>query len=161
MVLKFLLGMPPLLYAIIISMLPFFELRGGIPFAVAAGTDVWQAFVFCTIANIAVIPLIYLFLDTLHGVLMKISLYKRIFTKVVHKTRKKVEKYVQKYGYFGLLIFVSIPIPGSGAWAGVLGAWLLGMEKIRAMKYIAAGVAVAGIILALGMRGILFGLNGA
>ena len=160
MVLRYFLAVPPVIYAVILSMLPFFELRGGIPLAVAAGVDVWQAFVLCTLANVAVIPLIYLFLDTLHNALMRIGLYKSIFNRVVHRTRKKIEKYVEKYGYFGLFIYVSIPIPGSGAWAGVLGAWLLGMEKRRAMKYIAAGVVVAGIILAVGMRGILFGLNG-
>ncbi|MBW2994934.1 small multi-drug export protein, partial [Candidatus Woesearchaeota archaeon] len=139
MALKFLLS-TALLYAIIISMLPFGELRVGIPLAAATGVNILYAFVMCTFANIIMIPFIFLFLDTIHKILMKIKFYERIFKLVVHRVRKKVTKYVEKWGYLGLLIFVSIPLPGSGAWTGVLGAWLFAMDRNKSMIYIAGGV---------------------
>jgi len=159
MVLKFLLSVPALLYAILISMLPFGELRIGIPLAAAAGVNLWSAFLMCTFANVIMIPLIFLFLDTLHNFLMKIRLYERLFKKVIHRVRKKVTKYVEKWGYIGLLIFVSIPLPGSGAWTGVLGAWLFGMERNKSMIAVAGGVLIAGILVSLAMAGIITGVN--
>ena len=113
----------------------------------------------CTAANIVMIPFIFLFLDTIHNLLMEFKLYAKIFDIVVHRVRKKVTKYVEKWGFIGLLLFVSIPLPGSGAWSGVLGAWLFAMDRKKSMIGIAAGVLIAGILVSLAMAGIVNGLN--
>ena len=159
MVLRFFLSINPLLYAILISMLPFGELRIGIPLAAATGINLLSAFLLCTLANIVAIPLVFLFLDTLHILLMKMKWYERLFKRVIHRVRKKVTKYVEKYGYVGLLLYVSIPLPVSGAWTGVLGAWLFGMDRKKSMIAIACGVIIAGVAVTLAMAGIIKGIN--
>ena len=157
--LDFLLQINPLLYAIIISFLPIAELRVGIPVAVASGTPLFWAFFWCTLANIFVTPVAFLFLETLHKLLMKIKFYRKIFNKVVERTRKKAQKVVDKYGAFGLAIFVAIPLPGTGAWAGSLAAWIFGLEKKKSFLAISLGVLIAGVLVTLASAGVLNGIS--
>jgi uncharacterized membrane protein len=159
MVLKYFLSIPPLLYAVLISMLPLGELRAGIPLAAATGVNLISAFLMCTLANIIVIPLIFLFLDTVHLLLLKMKWYEKLFKRVIHRVRRKTAKYVEKYGYFGLLLYVSIPLPVSGAYSGVLAAWLFDMDKKKAMIAVASGVLIAGTLVTLAMAGIITGIN--
>ncbi|TXT45659.1 MAG: hypothetical protein FD137_1373 [Spirochaetes bacterium] len=91
--------------------------------------------------------LAFVFLSTFHRFLYRFAWYKKFFDRFVEKTRRKVHKQVEKFGYWGLLFFVAIPFPVTGAWTGALGAWILGMEKKKAILAIAGGVIVAGIIV--------------
>ena len=149
--------MNPIILAIFLSMAPISELRGGIPFAMLNGINPLAAYIICVIANIAVVPLIFFFLDTLHHQFYRIKVYKRIFDKFVERTRKKLHKKVEKYGYLGLTLFVAVPLPVTGAWTGTLGAWLFGMDKMKAMLAILLGVLIAGVIVTAAM---LAGGNG-
>ncbi len=138
----------PLLTALF-ALLPISELRGSIPFAVINGMGILPAAILSTLVN-ATVPLIaFIFLSTVHKLLYKWSLYHDFFDKFVEKTRLKVHPQVEKYGYLGLLIFVAIPLPMTGAWTGALGAWVLGMDKRKATLAIAGGVLVAGLIVTL------------
>jgi uncharacterized membrane protein len=76
-------------------------------------------------------------------------MYKKFFDTFVEKTRSKVKPKVERYGYLGLMFFVAIPLPITGAWTGALGAWVLGMDKKKASIAIICGVIVAGIIVSL------------
>jgi len=67
----------------------------------------------------------------------------------VERARKKVHAKVEKYGYWGLLLFVAVPLPVTGAWTGTLGAWVLGLSYKKAFFAIAGGVVLAGIIVSL------------
>lgn len=134
---------------ILLSMLPISELRGGIPLAIAYGISPFTAFLVCTLANILIIPIVFLFLVTLNKLFLKIDLYSRFFHHFLERAQHKIHKQVEKYGYIGLLIFVAIPLPMTGAYTGTLGAWALGMDKKKSFAAIAAGVIVAGVIVTL------------
>lgn len=138
-----------LLAATFLSLLPISELRGAIPFAVVRGMDLLQSALWCTLIN-ATVPLIaFVFLSTLHRLFYSIPMYKKFFDTFVEKTRSKVKPKVERYGYLGLMFFVAIPLPITGAWTGALGAWVLGMDKKKASIAIICGVIVAGIIVSL------------
>lgn len=144
----------PLLTALL-ALIPISELRGAIPFAVIKGMGLLPAAILSTLVN-ATVPLIaFIFLSTIHKLLYKWRLYHDFFDRFVEKARLKVHAQVEKYGYLGLLVFVAIPLPMTGAWTGALGAWVLGMDKRKATLAIAGGVLVAGIVV-----GLLVGLLG-
>jgi uncharacterized membrane protein len=130
-----------------LSFLPISELRGGIPFLVANGAAIPFAFAYCTILNALVAPVAFIFLATFHKLFLHMSWYRNLFERFVDRARDKVKKEVDKYGYWGLMVFVAIPLPVTGAWTGALGAWILGMERKKAIPVIAAGVLIAGIIV--------------
>ncbi len=139
--------MSAIINAILLSLAPIAELRGGIPLALASGIDPVTAYLACVAANILIIPIVFLFLGTLHNLFMKIPVYKKRFDRFLEKTHKKTHKKVEKFGYIGLTIFVMIPLPITGAYTGTLAAWLFGMNKTRSFFSIALGVIIAGIIV--------------
>jgi uncharacterized membrane protein len=141
--------MDPLLHAFLISLLPIAELRGGIPYAVAHDEHILTAFIVCVISNMLIIPLLYLFLETLHKPFYRIKPYRYLFDKWVERTRKKAEAKIGKYGYWGVMLFVAIPLPVTGAYTGTLAAWLLNLQKRKAVWYLALGVVIAGIIVSV------------
>jgi uncharacterized membrane protein len=138
-----------LLQVILLSFAPISELRGGIPLALAYHYSPIFSFLICTLANIAVAPLLFIFLETFNKLFLKIPAYNRFFHRNVDKARKKIHEKVEKYGYLGLMIFVAIPLPLTGAYTGALGAWALGMSKKKSFAYISLGVIIAGIIVTL------------
>jgi len=138
-----------ILQIILLSMAPISELRGGIPLAIASGISPLSAFLICVLANIVIIPIAFLFLDTINILLLKIPSYNAFFHRTLERSRNKIHKSIEKYGYLGLAIFVAIPLPLTGAYTGVLGAWALGMNKMKSFASIAIGVIIAGIIVTL------------
>jgi uncharacterized membrane protein len=136
-----------ILQVIILSMLPFSELRGGIPLAVALGINPFLAFIIAVAANIAVVPLIFLFLDYMHEHFMKIPFYARAFNHFLERARRKSEKKLGQWGYFGLLLLVAVPLPVTGAYTGTLAAWFFELDRKKSMMTIAGGVIIAGIIV--------------
>lgn len=141
--------MNSLIYSVLLSLMPISELRGGIPFAIATGNSFFIAFVVCVLANILVIPVVFLFLESIHKILYPIGIYKRFFDKIDRRTRKKIQKKWQKYEYLALFLFVAVPLPITGAYTGTLAAWLLGAEKKKAFLFLSLGVVFAGIIVTL------------
>ena len=138
-----------ILQTILLSLLPISELRGGIPYAFSQGMNIFVAYALCVFSNILVIPLLYLFLETLHKPLYRIGLYKKLFDFWVTRTQKKAEDKIGKYGYWGVMLFVAIPLPITGAYTGTLAAWLLKLDKKKAFWYLALGVVIAGIIVSV------------
>jgi len=137
------------LQSILLSLAPISELRGGIPVAVANDISLPIAYVICVLANILVIPIFYIFLNTLHKQFYRISLYQKIFDKYVNRTIKRAEQKVGKYGYWGVMLFVAIPLPVTGAYSGTLAAWLLKLDMKKAAWYLMLGVVIAGIIVSI------------
>ena len=136
-----------LVIAALLSLLPVSELRGAIPFAVASGMPLLLAAAWCVAWNALAGPLAYLFLSTVHRFLYRWRAYASFFDRFVERARAKVHASVEKYGYWGLMVFVAIPLPLTGAWTGALGAWVLGMERRKSMLSVALGVLVAGIVV--------------
>ena len=137
----------------IISLLPILELRGGLIAARILGVEFIKAFIICYIANILPVPFILLFINWIFNKMSKWKPTKKIVDWLSNKTLKKKDQ-IDKYGYFGLFLFVGIPLPGTGAWTGSLLAILLNLDKKKSFITISIGVLAAGIIMSLLSYGI-------
>lgn len=131
------------------TLLPISELRGAIPYAVINGMHPLTAYFFCVILNALLGPLVYLFLDSLHRLFYRWNWYRSLFDKIVTRARHKVESQVEKFGYLGIMLFVGIPLPITGAYTGTLGAWILGLDRRKTVIAVAGGAAISGIIVSL------------
>ena len=136
-----------LFYAILLSLLPIAELRGGIPYAIANNINPFIAYFICVGANVLAFPIVFFFLEFLHPLFLKIDLYKNLFDKFVIKTREKLNDKIKKYGFWGLMIFVMIPLPVTGAYTGSFAAWLFNIPKKKAFLSVVLGVVISGIIV--------------
>jgi len=139
--------MNPLLFTIFLAFLPISELRGAIPYALAKGYPLYFAYPLCVAVNAMVAPLGFLFLSTVHMWMNRFRWYHRMINPLIERARHKVDAKVQKYGYWGIMLFVAIPLPVTGAYTGTLGAWILGLGKRRTIAAVFAGVVIAGIIV--------------
>ena len=136
----------------LISMVPVIELRGAIPYGQAAGLPFWECFFLCVIGNALPVPFILLFIRYILNWMKRV----KHLDKIAIWVEKKADKHsgaVTKYATWGLLLFVAIPLPGTGAWTGALIAALLDMRMKKAIPSIFAGVVIAGLIVS----GITFG----
>ena len=138
-----------IIWSIIWSILPISELRGGIPYAIANDVNPFLAYFICVGANILAFPIVFLFLEFLHPLFLKVGIYQKLFDKFVLKTRKKLETKIKKYGFWGLMLFVMIPLPVTGAYTGSLAAWLFNIPKKKAFISVALGVIISGIIVTI------------
>lgn len=130
------------------SMIPIIELRGAIPMGVAFGLPWWQNFLICVIGNMLPVPIILLFVNRFIHWCAK-SRFK-FFNKCANFLLGKVEKKrasIEKYSFWGVTLFVGIPLPGTGAWTGSLVAAVLDMNFWKAMLSAFIGVVMAGIIM--------------
>ncbi len=137
----------------LISLLPVLELRGGLIAAALLDIPFWRAFLVCFIANLLPIPFIILFIKKIFAWLRKYKFFAKIIEKLEAKTEKNKEK-VMRYELWGLLIFVAIPLPGTGGWTGALFAGLLDLDIKKSFPIIALGVLIAGIIMSIVSYGI-------
>jgi len=138
----------------IISLMPILELRGGLIAATLLGLDGLYSFVICLIANIIPIPFILWLITPLFNKMKKTKLFKGLVDKLERKAMSKKEQ-IEKLQYFGLMLFVGIPLPGTGAWTGCLIAALLDMNKKKAFVAAVLGVIMAGIIMMILSYGLL------
>lgn len=147
-------GLPREWIAFVVSALPIAELRGGIPVATSMGMDWRSAYLVCAAGNfVPVIPIVLLF-DPVFRFLRRWRLFDRFFTWLFARTRKR-SAVVEKYEALGLIIFVAIPLPVTGAWTGALAAYLFGVRPRYAIPAIALGILLAGIIVTLATQGVL------
>ena len=146
-----------------VSMVPIIELRGAIPYAVGFGLPLLPSYIIAIIGNMIPVPFIFLFA---RKVLVWGSTKKYIgkfFTWCLKKGEKGGEKLKQSAGkglYIALLIFVGIPLPGTGAWTGTLAASLLNMDFKKSTLAVMGGVILAGIIMGILSLGVFKGLIG-
>ncbi|MBN2127348.1 MAG: small multi-drug export protein [Candidatus Diapherotrites archaeon] len=135
-----------LLYLVLISFIPGIELRGAIPTGILLyGLNPLLVFFVSTLANIILILPIYIFLGFFFDLIKNLPILKTLIQRI----QLKAEKYVEKYGFIGLTVFVAIPLPLTGAYSGVLGAYLLGIKKRKAIPAISLGVLIAGVIVTI------------
>ena len=139
---------PPELTIFIISLLPILELRGGMIAARLLKVGFLKAFAICFAGNMLPIPFILLFIKKIFEWLRRFKFFEKIIVKLEAKTDRNKEK-VLRYKSWGLLLFVAIPLPGTGGWTGALMAALLGIEFKRALPIITLGVLIAGMIMSL------------
>ena len=137
------------LSTILMAMVPVIELRGAIPFGVAAGITVQQALTCAIIGNLIPIPFILLFLRKVFLWMRKISPgFENLVEKLESRAKSK-KGIVDKYEIIGLILLVAIPLPGTGAWTGALVATVLDIRMRRALPAITVGVIIAGILVSV------------
>lgn len=147
-------GLPRELVAFIVSALPIAELRGGIPVAAGMGMDWREAFLVCAAGNFAPIVPIVLLLDPVSRFLRRWAPFDRFLTALFARTRRR-SRVVERYEAVGLILFVAIPLPVTGAWTGALAAHLFGVRPRYALPAIACGILIAGVIVTLATQGVL------
>ena len=127
-------------FTVLVSMIPVVELRGGIPFGVARGLPVWAAYLAAIIGNMLPVPFIIVYIRRIFQWMRRRlpwlnSLVDRLERKAHLKGRT-----VSKYKYLGLILFVAVPLPGTGAWTGSLR---------KALPSVFAGVLIAGVAISM------------
>ena len=150
------MGVGRTLATFLVSMLPIVELRGAIPVGVGLGLPVWQAALISMAGNILPTPFIIAFVRTVMDWLREKSDRARRFVSWLEAkgTGKKAER-VRQAQFWGLLLFVAVPLPGTGAWTGALLAALLNMRMKRALPPIILGVMAAGLAVSLATAGVI------
>lgn len=144
---------PDELIAFIISLMPVLEIRGGMIAARLLEMDFLKAFLICYLGNIIPIPFIILFIRKIFEYLRRFRFFEKIIVRLEAKTEKNKDK-VMRYEAWGLLLFVAIPLPGTGGWTGALMAALLDIRMKRSFPIICLGVLIAGFI----MSGLTYGI---
>jgi len=134
-------------WTILLALLPISELRGAIPYAMANGIPAYIAWPVCVGFNALIAPLIYLFLATFHRLFYKWNWYKGLFDRFIEKARHKLHDKVERFGYWGVTLFVAIPLPITGAYTGTVGAWVLGLDRKKTMLSVLTGVIISGTIV--------------
>ena len=152
------------LLCFLVSMVPLIELRGGVPIAVGMGLNYWTALIVCVIANMLPVPIIYFFARKVLEWGRDKKYIGKFFTYCIEKGERGGQKLKAKAGrgglFIALLLFVGIPLPGTGAWTGTLAASFLNMGIKSTSLAVSLGVVLAGIIMgAVTMTGLhVFGL---
>ena len=142
-------------FTALVSMLPVVELRGGIPFGVAAGLPLPLAVLAAIIGNMLPIPFLILFTRRVFEWLRRrIPLLEGLISKMESKADSKKDL-VLKYKFWGLLLLVAIPLPGTGAWTGALVATVMDLRLKSAMPAIFCGVLTAAVIVSLVTLGVI------
>ena len=141
------LGFSKELVVLIIAALPIFELRGALPIAINLFYFPWYyALPLAIIGNLLPVPFILLFLNTISRLLSKIDFFKWMSHRLFERIRRQ-GGVVERYERIGLVLFVAVPLPGTGAWAGSLAAVLFGLKFKYAFLSILMGIFIAGIII--------------
>ena len=137
----------------LISMLPIVELRGAIPVAEGLGLNIFLYYPIAILFNMLPVPLIYLFARKILEWGKDKKIIGKLFTWCLEKGGKKLKAAAGNKGiFFALLIFVGIPLPGTGAWTGTLAASFLNLDFKTSITAVALGVILAGIIMSLGSK---------
>lgn len=142
--------MNDILLLIFLTLLPFLELRASIPYGIIVlGMDWFPVFLICVITNILLGPIIYIFLDKFVHLFMRIKIIEKYYRKIVEKTQRRIHKAVERWGEFGVALFIGVPLPGSGSYSGALGSYLIGLGFRKFFIANIIGVLIAGTIVTL------------
>ncbi len=138
----------------IISMVPILELRGGLLVSKLLEVSITTAIPICIIGNIIPIPFILLFIKQIFKWMKKIKLFRGLIEKLENRAMSRSDN-IKKYEFWGLVLFVGIPLPGTGAWTGSLIAALLDIDFKKAILAELLGIAIATVIMSIVSYGLL------
>ena len=145
----------------LISMIPLIELRGAVPYAISSGIPLWQALLIGVIGNMLPVPIIFFFARHILEWGKEKPIIGNFFTWCLNKGHRGGQKLEEAAGdkgiFWALLLFVGIPLPGTGAWTGTLAASILDWDFKRSVLAVMLGVVLAGLIM--GSLSLLFGLD--
>ncbi len=138
----------------IISMVPILELRGGLLVSKLLEVSITTAIPICIIGNIIPIPFILLFIKQIFKWMKKIKIFRGLIEKLENRAMSRSDN-IKKYEFWGLVLFVGIPLPGTGAWTGSLIAALLDIDFKKAILAELLGIAIATVIMSIVSYGLL------
>jgi len=137
-----------LLKAVALSISPLGESKVGIPVGLLSGNNnIYLVFILCLIANILVFPLMLFFLTNINKRLLRWNFYKTSAIYVARRAKNGSGKQIKKYGFWGLLIFVMIPLPGTGVYAGTIASYIYNIDKKKAFLANTIGITLSAIII--------------
>ena len=141
---------------IICSMIPIIELRGAIPLGAALGMPWWLNYICAVVGNMIPIPFILLFIRKFIAWMTasRVKFFNKIGGWLTRKAEKNREK-IEKYSFWGVCLFVAIPLPVTGAWTGSLVAAMIDMKFWKALLSCLFGVMIAGVIMTLASYGVV------
>lgn len=152
---RFLVQLKDILWVLFVSMLPVVELRGAIPIGAALGLPDWLNYMLCVAGNMLPVPVIILFAKRVLAWCAKLPKVGGFFQKIIDRANRKANK-IGDYELLGVLLFVAIPLPGTGAWTGALVAAVLQLRMKKAFFAILLGVLISGVIVLLITNGVEF-----
>lgn len=136
-----------IIIAILLSLSPFGEAKVGIPYGMLNHVNIYLVFITCLIANILVFPMMMFFLEKINKSLLKWSFYKKSAIYVARRAKNGSGKQIKKYGFWGLMFFVMIPLPGTGVYAGSIATYLFKIEKTKAFTANVIGIFFSSVIV--------------
>lgn len=136
-----------ILIAMLWSISPFGEAKLGIPYALLNDINIYLAFVLCFVANVLVFPIMTYFLEVVNRYFLKWYHYKKAAIFVGRRAKSGAGKTVNKYGFWGLMLFVLIPLPGTGVYAGTIAGYLFGLDRKKAFMANSIGIFISCIIV--------------
>lgn len=139
--------LPQWLQIFVGSMIPWFESRYVIPLAIKFGWEWWRVFPLAIAGNMLPVPFILLFFKFIEKFLRNYKFWNKILDKLFAMTRKRASGKIRKYEYLGLIPFVAIPLPFTGAWTGSLIAYLFDLKFSKSIIMIFLGVVIAAAIM--------------
>lgn len=137
-----------------ISLLPVVELRGSIPIGIAMGLPAWETFVISIIGNGIVALLLLLILPKFFEFFYRFPKLKPFLERIINRAGNKSNSASVK-GSLGLMLFVAVPLPGTGVWTGCVLAYLMGMRIRHALPAVVLGMVIAGVLMSLGSLGLM------
>ena len=147
------------LWIVLVSMVPMIELRASIPMGCGMGLPAWQVYIAAVLGNMIPVPFIVLFIRRIFDFLRQHwSRFNGLIDRIEAKAMKKSEK-VKRFEILGLMLFVAIPLPGTGAWTGSLIAALLDIRLRRSLPTILLGVLIAGAVVTAVSYGFRLGIH--
>lgn len=138
-----------LLLTLLVAMVPVLELRGAIPFGVSQGLTIWEAIGAAVVGNLLPVPFIILFIRRIFAWMRRtMPRLDGMVTRLESRAESKKDT-VRRYAFWGLVVLVAIPLPGTGAWTGALVAALMDIRLKRAFPAIVVGVVIAAVIVSV------------
>lgn len=141
-------GIPKDIVCFIISMVPILELRGGMIAAALFKLPWLRALAFCILGNMLPMPFVLLLIDKIFELLKKTKMFRPIVEKLEKRAMGQRER-IEKYEFWGLVLFVGIPLPGTGGWTGSLAAALMGLRFRKAFPAVILGILLAATIMSV------------
>ena len=140
----------------ICAMIPIIELRGAIPLGAALGLPWWMSYLFAVLGNMLPVPFILLFIKRIIAWMSvsRVTFFQKIGKWLTQKAQKNRDK-IEKYSFWGVCLFVAIPLPVTGAWTGSLVAATIDMKPHKAFLSCLFGVMLAGVIMTLASYGVV------
>lgn len=136
----------------LVSISPFGEARFGIPFGILNGLNPVVAFLVGLIANLLIYPLFIFLIDAFNARLWRFRFYKKNAIKLMRRAKLSVGSSIQKYGFWGLMIFVMVPLPVTGAYMGTIAAYIFNIQRKKAFLAVSIGVTISCLIMTLGVH---------